>query len=454
MNIVILGAGQVGASLAESLSDQGNDITLVDANAERLQAVQEYHDIRTVCGHCSYPDILRDAGVADADMIVAVTDNDEANIVACQIADSLFKTPLKIAHVHALEYFSNDDKQEAQAHIPVDVFIHPEDLIRRSVQHLVNFPGATQVSQFAEGNVKLVGIKPYYGGALLGKTVGSFIAQFSDKATIVAIYRNEKLIKLKSDLVFEIGDELFFMAADADVHFVMDQFRRPKEPYQRIIIAGGGGIGLSLAKALQYNYQVKLIEKDRKRCEHLATHLDNVLVLNGEAGDLKLLKNENIEDIDLFCAVTNDDEDNMLACIQAKRLGAGHTMCLIMYKSYLGLIDTDTIDTEVSPQMATVSAILTHVRQGDILDVRSLKNGTSEAFELVVKGDEATSRVIGKAIADLRMPTQTKIGALCRNGKVIMPADDVVIRANDHIIFFTTRKSDAKTIGDLFHASS
>lgn len=454
MKIVILGAGQVGSSLAGSLSAEHHDVTLVDTDLERLQTLQEKYDIRTVQGCCSYPDVLRKAGTQEADMLIAVTSDDESNMVACQVAYSLFHTPLKIARIRAAQYFERKDLF-GQENMPIDVFISPERLVTKEICQLIMHPGALQVLDFADGKIKLVAVKPYYGGPLLGKSVGQLKDIFpKTDVRIVAIFRHDALVPVNASTVIEIGDEVFFVTATENVYAIMSGLRRLEEPYKRIMIAGGGNIGLSLAEALQTQYQVKLIEKSHKVCEHLARQLDNVIVLHGEASDKPLLLNENIENIDVFCAVTEDDEDNIIAALQAKRLGAKQVMSLISYESYVDLIEGGQINIAISPYMATVSAILTHIRRGDITHVHALRRGLAEAIEIVAHGDVKTSKVVGRPLSKIKFPRDTTVGAILRKGRVMMPTADLTIEAEDHLVLFIADKQQLKALEKLFQVSA
>ncbi len=454
MKVILLGAGQVGASLAENLALENNDVTLVDINEERLQVLQEQYDIRTIQGFCSYPSVLRRAGAENADMVVAVTDNDEANMVACQVAYSIFKTPIKIARIRSPQYFARKELYGTDD-LPIDVFILPEELVTTNVERLISYPGALQVLDFAKGKVKMAAIKPYYGGPLLGKSIGRINEQFPKiQARIVAIYRNDHAIPFDKSTVIEIGDEVFFVAAEKYMPEIMVSLRRVNEPYKRIIIAGGGDIGLNLANALQKDYQVKIIERNRQRCEYLARQLDNVLVLNGESSDRELLITENIESVDVFCAVTNDDEVNIISSLQAKRLGVRQVMSLINRTAYIDLIEGGPINIAISPHQATASAILTYMRRGDIINVYSLRRGAAEAIEIVAHGDQKTSKVVGRTFGQLKLPPGTKVGMVVRKDEVILPTKDLVIEADDHIILFASDKKYVRDVEKLFQVSA
>lgn len=454
MNIIILGAGQVGGTLAENLAYEDHSITVVDHDQERLHDLQNRIDVRTILGHASYPNVLRSAGAEDGDMLIAVASNDEINLVACQIAYTLFQTPTKIARIrspHYLEYQALLGREG----LPVDVFISPEQLVTNYACRLIEYPGALQVLDFAEGRVRLVAIRPYFGGPLVGKNLAAIREHMPElHGRVAAIYRSNRSIPLTDSTVIEIGDEVFFIAASSHIREIMASLRRLDNPYKRIMIAGGGNIGLRLARSLERYFQVKIIEQNKQRAQVLADELSNSIVLQGDSSDRELLLNENIEYADVFVAVTNDDEANIMSCMQAKRLGVRQAMALITRPAYVDLIEGSDIDIAISPQQATIGTILTYVRRGDIVKVHSLRRGAAEAIEVVAHGDKNTSKVIGRTIADIKMPKDTVIGALVRNDQVIMPQQETVIEAEDHIILFLVDKKHITDVEELFHVSA
>jgi len=453
MNIILLGAGQVGGSLAEHLVAENNEITLVDVDADRLSDIQERLDLRTVVGCCSYPEVLQQAGAEEADMVIAVTNSDEANMLACQVASILYSTPTKIARIRSRNYFTRKELFGSDA-LPIDVFISPEQLVTNNMQQLIAHPGALQVLDFAGGLIKMVAIKPFYGGPLVGKSLSAVKEYLPDvPVRIVAIFRNEASVPLDGDTVIELGDEVFFISAAEHTHLIMAAMRRVEDPYKRVLIAGGGNIGYRLAQTLQYDYHVKLIEHDRNRCQKLSEDLDKVTVLHGDSCDKELLTNENIADVDVFCSVTNDDEDNIIACLQAKRLGAKQVMALITRTAYVDLIEGGPINIAISPQLATVGSILTHIRRGDIVNVHSLRRGAAEAIEVVAHGDKKTSKVVGRKIADIKLPKGTTIGALMRHDNVVITTGETEIEPEDHIIMFVANKRSVGDVEKLFQVS-
>lgn len=454
MEIIILGAGQVGGSLTETLLQEGHDITLVDINEERLQYYATRLDIRTVAGRCSYPEILRLAGADQADMVIAVTDSDEANMLACQVAYSLFNTPTKIARIRSPHYFIRKELFGRES-LPIDVFISPEQIITKEVTQLIAFPGALQVLDFGDGLIKLIGVKPYYGGECVGRTVSDFYAAMSEiSVRIVAIFRQDHSIEVTNETKIIVGDEIFFIVASDEALTVMRQFRRVDHEYRRIMIAGGGNIGACIAEALQQDYHVKLIEHNRPRCELLAEQLKNVTVLNAEASDKELLSNENIEHSDVFVAVTNDDEANIIAAMQAKRLGVPQVMSLITRTAYVDLIEGGMINVAISPQQSTIGSILAHVRQGDVKSVYSLRRGAAEVIEAVAHGDKKTSKVVGRSVGRVKLPESAKIGAIIRGNVALIPNDETPIVTGDHVIIFVDNKKHIREVEKCFQVSA
>jgi len=450
MKILILGAGQVGASVAEILASEANDITIIDRDPTRLRELQDRLDLRTVVGHASHPEVLERAGAEDADIILAVTNSDETNMVACQIAYTLFHTPTKIARVRAVEYLSRPGIF-AQEALPVDVLISPEQLVTDYVQRLIEHPGALQVLEFADGRVGLVAVRAYYGGPLVGNQLRALREHMPGVETrVAAVFRHEKPIIPEGDTVIEADDEVFFIAAKKDIRKVMGEFGRLDRPVKSIVIAGGGNIGKAVAQALENDYQVKLIERGTVRAREISEELDRTIVLLGDAADEELLLEENIDSTDIFCALTNEDEANILSSMLAKRLGARKVMALINRASYVDLVESSTIDIAISPQQATISGLLTHVRRGDVVVAHSLRRGAAEAIEAVAHGDPKTSKVVGRAVEDIPLPPDTTIGAIVRGDLVLMAHHDTVIEAEDHVILFLVDKKYMPQVEKLF----
>ena len=454
MKIIILGAGQVGGTLAQSLASEHFDVTLVDENTEVLHSLQDKYDIRTVVGKASYPSVLRQAGAEDADILIAVTNSDEVNMMACQIAYRVFNTPTKIARIRSTAYLLNTSLFCSDA-IPIDVAICPEQLVTDSVKRLIEHPGALQVLDFAEGRVQLVAVRAFYGGPLVGQALSNLKEHVPSVDTrVAAIFRKGSPIIPQGDTVIEVDDEVFFIAAKGDIRVVMSELRRLENPYKKIMIAGGGNIGERLAEGIESRYKVKILERSADRCRYLSEHLDKSIILNSDASNQNLLLEENIENTDVFCALTNNDEANIMSSLLAKRLGAKHVMTLISNPAYVDLIQGGEIDIAISPQMITVGHLLRHVRQVDIANVYSLRRGAAEALEIVAHGDPQSSKVIGRKIDDIKLPPGTTIGALVRDNKVLIAHDHIVIEDEDHVILFLIDKRRIREVEKLFRVSA
>lgn len=450
MKIIILGAGQVGSSVAEVLANEANDITMVDLDTEKLQELQDRLDIRTVVGQASHPEVLGSAGAEDADMIIAVTDRDETNMVACQVAYTLFHTPTKIARVRSVEYLAHPQLFTQEA-LPIDVLISPEQLVTEYVQRLIEYPGALQVLDFADGKVQLVAVRAYYGGPLVGhelKTLREHMPGIDTR--VAAVFRRGNPIIPEGNTVIEADDEVFFIAAKRHIRVVMKELRRLDRPVKRVMLAGGGNIGTRLARALEQNYQVKIIDHNPERSKEISQQLEKTIVLYGDAADKELLLDENIEHTDVFVAVTNDDEANILSAMLAKRLGARKVMALINRTSYVDLVQSGIIDIAISPQQATIGSLLAHVRRGDVSAVHSLRRGAAEAIEAVAHGDKTSSKVVGHAIEDIKLPLGTTIGAIVRDKEVVIAHHDTVIESDDHVILFVVDKKRIPEVERLF----
>ncbi|MGB4246600.1 MAG: Trk system potassium transporter TrkA [Pseudohongiellaceae bacterium] len=450
MKIIILGANHVATSLAENLAREANDITIVDPDSERLRELKDRIDIGTAVGQPSHPDVLRMAGAEDADMLIAVTENDEVNLVACQIAHTLFKTPKKICRLRSASYMEAEDLFHPGG-IAADVVISPEQLVSHYIERLIDLPGSLQVLDFAGGKAQLVAVKAYYGGPLVGQEI-RFLREHmpSVDTRVAAIFRRDRAIMPEGSTVIEADDEVFFIAAQGNIRAVMGELRRLDKPYKRLIIAGGGNIGSRLAEAVEKRYQTKIIERNADRCAYLSERLNRAIVLCGESSDRELLLEESIEDTDVFLALTNDDEANIMSSMLAKRLGARKVMTLINNPAYVDLVQGGEIDIAISPQQATIGSLLTHVRRGDIVNVHSLRRGAAEALEAIAHGDPQSSKVVGKAIEDIELPQGTTIGAIVRNDEVLIAHDNIVVQSGDHVILFLVDKTRIPEVERLF----
>ena len=450
MKILILGAGQVGRSVAESLTHEDNDVTIIDTNAAALRDLREHLDVRVEVGQASYPRVLERAGIDDADMLIAVTNSDEINMMACQVAHTLYHTPTKIARIRSSHYLHHPELFNANA-VPIDVLISPEQLVTEHIFRLISHPGALQVLNFAEGKIQMVGVKALQGGPLIGHQLREMREHMPGlKARVAAMFRRGKPLMPKDNTVVEVDDELFFIASPKHIRIIISELRKLDKPYKRIIIAGGGNIGNRLARLLEESrYQVKVIEKNYERASKLAERLDKTIVLEGDVADESLLLEENVENTDVFIAVTNDDEANILSSMLAKRLGAKRVMSLINRPSYVDLVES-SIDLAISPQQITLGALLTHIRRGDIVAVHALRRGSAEAIEIIVHGDSKTSRIVGRRLAEINLPPGTTICALVRREEVLMADENLLIQADDHVIVFVTDKRYVPAVEKLF----
>ena len=454
MNILILGAGQVGGTLAQHLASEAFDITVVDIDAARLEELRRRLDIRTVLGHASRPDVLRRAGVEDADMLIAVTPYDEVNMVACQVCYTMFQTERKIARIREDSFHARASLFSSE-HMPIDFVINPERVVTDQIRELLQRPGALQVLDFANGRVKLVALRVREDGPLVGSQLRHLRGRVPKAdLRVAAIFRRGRAILPEGDTTIEADDEVFFIAATEHIRAVMAALGEAERPYKRVLVAGGGRIGEYLARAIESRFSVKVIEHDQDRAGEIAQRLESAVVILGDATDRELLLQENIERVDVFCAVTNDDEVNIMSSLLAKRLGVRQVITLIGKPAYIDLVVGHDIDIAISPQLATTSMILAHVRRGDVTQVHSLRRGAAEAMEAVVHGGAKSSKVIGKRVDSLPLPAGTTIGAIVRDDDVLIAHDDVVIEPEDHVILFLTdrRKRRIAEVGRLFQA--
>lgn len=458
--VVIVGAGQVGQSLAAALSGDGHNVTVVDTCRNRLEDLESHLDIRTIQGYGCHPDVLESAGAAEAEMLIAVTDSDEVNMLACQIGATLYQIPSRIARVRERSYHDNSETLFTPEAVPVDLLISPEAIVTRHIQRLLEYPGALQVLDFAAGTVALVGVKAYFGGPLVGHALRQIKTDMPGiQARVAAIFRRNRPIRPEGHTVIEADDEVFFVAAKKNIRAMTSELRRLEKPYRRIMIGGGGNIGRRLAEALceagDRYAKITIIERDPERASLLREVLqaDNLSIATGDSADDHFLDTLAIQDNDVFCAVTNDDQANIFSSMLAKRRGVRKVMALISKPEYVDLMQEGVIDIALSPQQATIGVLLAQVREGGTATVHSLRRGAAEAFETIVSGDFYSSRVIDRRIDELALPDEVTIGALVRDGEVIMPHHDTVIRSGDHIILFLTNRRRLRAVQRLFQVS-
>jgi trk system potassium uptake protein TrkA len=466
VKIIILGAGQVGRTAAHHLArEEANDVTVVDKDDTLLRDLQDRIDIRTVQGNAASPQILEMAGAAGADMIVALTNSDEVNMVACHVAWTLFGTKTKIARIRAQSYtyhpalfVSTEGEAPPQQFggFAVDVYLSPEEAVTAYIERLIRYPGALQVVDFADGRVRLVGLRALKGGLLVGQPIRAIRDHIPRvDARVAAIFRGGQSVDVGGDTVVEHGDEVFFIAATEDIRSVMAEMRKSEDAVKRVVIAGGGNIGLRLAQKLEEdNHQVKVIERDKARARRISEQLRSTIVLNGDAADEELLVEENIDSADVFCALTNSEEANILSAMLAKRLGAHRVMALVTRPAYAELMQSGPVDVAISPQTVTIGSLLAYVRRGDVVQVHSLRGGAAEAIETIAHASRGSrsSRVVGRTVEDVRLPEGASIIAIVRHGNVIMAHHDTVIEADDHVILFVADKRHVEQVERLFQA--
>ncbi len=459
MRIIILGAGRVGESVAESLVSERNDITLIDPDAQRLRELEDRLDLRGVAGNGTQPSVLRHAGAEDADMLIACAALDETNLVACKVAHDLFNIPTTIARLRSPEFVDGDQVLN-KAGFAVDHVICPEESVMRYIQQLIDYPEALQVLEFSQGRAHLIAVRAAAGSPLVNHTIGEFRELFPlAPMRVVAVYRQDAEVSCEADTRILAGDEVFVLADKKRIRDVLAAIHNIDQPVRRVMIAGGGKVGLRLARRLEGQCQVKLIEHDKTRCEYLATQLPtNMLVLRGDGTDEELLTDENVGGVDLFLALTSDDEDNILSAMLAKRLGAKRVLSLINRRAYADLMQGSTIDIAVSPAHTVIGELLAHVRRGDVVAVHSLRRGAAEALEGVARGDAKTSRLVGRRVDQVALPPGARIGALVRGDgrscEVLMPHHDTVIATDDHLIIFLPHKRMVREVERLFQVSA
>jgi trk system potassium uptake protein len=420
-----------------------------------------------VVGNGIQPSVLRQAGIGDADMLISCSSLDETNLVACKLAHDVFNVPTTIARIRSPEFQHGSPLMERNG-FAVDQVICPEESVTRYVRKLIEYPEALQVLEFAGGLVSLIAVRAVAGGPLVQHNLAEIpsLVPGADMR-IVAIYRQDKVVtELSGTTRIEPGDEVFVLAATKHIRTVLGALRRMDRKVKRVMVAGGGKVGLRLARQIHGEVSVKILERDIKRCEYLATQLPaDTLVLNGDSTDEELMADENVQDMDMFLALTSDDEDNIMACLLAKRLGAKRVLALINRKAYADLVQGTQIDIAISPSHAVIGELLAYVRRGDVEAVHSLRRGAAEALEAIVRGDRTNCKVSGRRIEELQLPRGAQIGAIVRGmenelgeqgrePEVIIAHHDTVIQTNDHVIVFIPRKRMVRDVEKLFQVTA
>lgn len=454
MRVLICGAGQVGYGIAERLAAEQNDVSVIDTSAELIRAIRDTLDVQGLVGHGAHPDVLAQAGAEGADMIIAVTLYDEVNMVACQVAHSIFKVPTKIARVRAQSYrqphwsdlFSAD-------HMPIDVIISPEVEVGETVLRRLQLPGAIDVVRFADERIAVIGVECRDDCPVLDTPLAQLTELFPDlQAVVVGVFRNEGLFVPHSEDSLLSGDIAYVVVNRDQLQRTLGVFGHEEQEATRVVIAGGGNIGFYVAQTLEARNaraRVKIIEHREERAHAIADKLQSTVVLYGSALDPNILREADIEDTDTLVALTNEDQINVLACVMAKRLGAQRTMSLVNTQSFAGLADDLSIDAVVSPRSVTVSRVLQHVRRGRIRAVHSIQDGQAEAIEAEAL---ETSPLVGRPLRDLDLPEGIRIGAIYRNGEVILPNGDTRIVAHDRVIIFALA-ARVKQVEQMFRVS-
>ena len=451
--IIILGAGQVGTSVAQNLVSEDNDITIVDLDGKKLKDLADKYDLRTVTGNAAHPSVLIDAGIQDCELLIAVTEVDEINMLSCKIASAIFGVPNRIARIRSSEYLQDDRLASAEL-FDINHVICPEQVLTDYLLRLVEFPEALQVLEFAHGKVCLSVIRARHDGLLVGHPISDLPKHLPNvDARIVAIFRKDGGVRPDGQTIVREGDEVFFLSETGDMRRVMKELRKMDRPVHRVMIAGGSDIGYRLALVLEKNHRVKLIERKESRAKELASLLDETLVLRGAENDHELLSAENIDEVDLFVAATGDDERNIIASLLAKRLGARRVVALIHQSAYVALLEESNIDIVIGLADTTIGSILSHVRRADVDKVHSLRRGACEALEVIVHGDRSTSQCVGRRVDEINWPDEALLGAIVRGDRVIMAHHGEVIEAEDHLLIFVSDKKVIPRIERLMQVS-
>ena len=448
MKIVILGAGRIGGSLARNLSNSNYEVCIVDEDKNKLSDLEDKLDIMTVEGHASHLNTLKKSGLDNETTLLAVTSNDEVNIIACQLAKKVFKVKKTICRFRDDVYF---DQLSVFGEGVIDIPISPEDEITSHLKELIDHPGSNQIESFANGKVKLVLVKAKKKGKLVGRELKGIKEDMPNiDAFVPTIYRKGNPFIPSGETIIKENDEIYFISSESNIGAIVDEFRDHEEQYSRIMIAGGGKVGFSLAKDLEKDYNVKLIDSNPERCMKLSKDLDKTIVLSGSATDESLLKSENISNIDIFCALTDDDETNVMSSLLAKKMGAKKTMIILNNPSYLGLVP-GFIDIYIAPYRLTVSSVLQDLRDSDVAQDVILKvNLGAEAIEGIVHANEFTSPLFGRPIKDVPLPEGCVIAAIIRHGELIIPSSSVDLTLNDHLIIFLSDKNKINEVEVLF----
>ena len=456
MNIIICGAGMVGFSISKQLQAQGHSVTVIDQSSEDIKKINDTQDVKGIVGRATLPSVLENAGAKDAAMIIAVTRNDESNMIVCQLASSLFNISKKIARIRSQEFLEGKwSKLYNKSNIPIDVIISPEREVAKSLYRKLEAPGALDNVPFVKDKVKLLEIYIEKGCPIANMPLKDLTKKFPEfKAHIFGAERKESFVFFKKNNQIKIGDKVYVVVSTEQINKLLSVFGHEEKLAKKILIIGGGNIGLHLAKLLETveGLRIKIIEKNKARAEQIASELSSAIVICGDALDEKILKEANIEEVETVFALTSDDEDNVMACVLAEKYGgpSKRTIAIVNKQNYSLLQESLKIDDLVDPRMTTVSKIMKHVHMGTIDTVYSLLDGQYEFLEAKIL---ETSELINKSIKDSNLPEEVRIGAIVRKNKVIMPKSSAVFEKDD-VVVFLSKRDQLKEIENLFRISS
>ncbi|MDC9701714.1 MAG: Trk system potassium transporter TrkA [Alphaproteobacteria bacterium] len=452
MKIIICGAGQVGVGIARRLSSESNDVSIIDSSSTLIDKISDMIDVRGFVGHGSDPDILHQAGAEDVDMIIAVTRHDEVNMVACQVAHSLFRIPTKMARIRSKSYLHGHwSDLFSRKNMPIDVIISPELEVGDVVARRLGLPGASDVLGFCGGEVSVFGVICEEDCPIVNTPLSQLTDLFPDlEAIVVGIVRKNAVFIPNSSTHMLVGDEVYVTAPTSQLKRILSVFGHSEEQAYRVIIAGGGNIGVHVAKRLEESKtQLKIIEFSKERASQIANGLPSTIILHGSALDDQILREANVACTDTLLSLTNDDQVNIMSSILAKRLGCKRTMSLVNNSSYLPFLRSLGIDAHVSPQAVTISKILHHIRRGRILSVHTIHDGQAEILEAE---SLETSPLLGKSLREMEVFDGVRIGAIWRDGNFIIPCGDTEIQLNDRIVIFAMADK-VKHVEQMFRVS-
>lgn len=437
MQVLIIGAGEVGYHTALRISREGHKVVVVDRDAEGIRKVNEQMDVQTLVGPGASPRILRQAEVDQADLVVAVTDSDEVNLQACRIARLLAPSATRVARIRSEDYLDFFEEVGIKT-FDLDTVINPERELTAQIEQFISVPAASSVADFAEGRVKLLGLKIPAASPLVGRTMADLHPSGGPSFLVAAIERGGHTVIPRGTDVILPEDVAYVVAREKAIDEVMSHFGLQSTQVRNLIVVGGGAIGrLVAAGAAKRGIKVRVIERDEARCEALVEQLNDVMVLHGDGTDLSLLEEENVGSADVFAAVTDDEEDNVLIALLGKKMGAKRTIARVAHMGYVPLVSTLGLDLVVSPRFAAVGAILRHLRRGKVLSVAALKDEGAEVIEVEA---QETSALVGKPLAQVKLPVGVLIAAVVRQGEVLIPDGATVVQPGDHLVIFLLRK--------------